>query len=281
MKCKARHAAVGSIETDLGPGDEKRPVCGNCAKSERTCRPSGQGGTTFRNYIPRERRRGSIASETAQQRHGQTSYDSQACQLEDCNTPRSIAAPELAVESVDGQQDAMPSPLFANQPNSTATVVPVSHLTPSNASISISQLLQPDPESPIQTTTSWASSPSHQSSAGRVLSSDEARFVHHYAMHLGRWLDCTDASRQFSLKMPALVTASPILLEAIISISARHMRDTQAADAAYDRCIGMLIVLLGSDDICHDDVLLCAIVILRVFEQLTGWSTCWLYTTRP
>ncbi|KAL2755989.1 hypothetical protein ACRALDRAFT_2072567, partial [Sodiomyces alcalophilus JCM 7366] len=100
----------------------------------------------------------------------------------------------------------------------------------------------------------------------------EARFVHHYACHLGRWLDCTDASRQFALKVPALVTSSPLLLEAVISLAARHLGDTEAANTAHDKCISMIIVMLGSDGAWQDDVLLCAIVILRVFEQLTAVS---------
>ncbi|EON65868.1 hypothetical protein W97_05110 [Coniosporium apollinis CBS 100218] len=87
-------------------------------------------------------------------------------------------------------------------------------------------------------------------------------------MHLGRWLDCTDASRQFTLKIPALVKTSPILLHAVISFAARHLGDNDAAQQAHDRCIELLIPLLNSDSVANDDLLLCAIVILRVFEQL-------------
>jgi hypothetical protein len=93
--------------------------------------------------------------------------------------------------------------------------------------------------------------------------------VHYYALHLGRWLDCTDASRQFTLKIPALATTSPVLLEAIMSFAARHAGDTEAANLAHGRCIAMLIVQLDSGRVADDDALLCAIVILRVFEQLT------------
>lgn len=94
--------------------------------------------------------------------------------------------------------------------------------------------------------------------------------MHYYTEHLGRWLDCTDASRQFTLKIPALSTTSPVLLEAIMSFAARHRGDAEAANLAHERCIAMLIVLLDSERVADDDVLLCAIVILRVFEQLTA-----------
>lgn len=112
--------------------------------------------------------------------------------------------------------------------------------------------------------------PAHDSPRLQSLTSQDALLVHHYAVHLGRWLDCTDALQQFSVKIPALSRQSPILLQAIISFAARHVGDTEAADSAHEKCIAILIVRLGSEDVANDDVLLCAIVILRVFEQLSG-----------
>lgn len=103
-----------------------------------------------------------------------------------------------------------------------------------------------------------------------ALARHEAWLMHYYALHLGRWLDCTDASRQFTLKIPRLATTSPVLLQAIMSFAARHAGDTEAANLAHERCIEMLIVQLDSGQVADDDALLCAIVILRVFEQLTA-----------
>ena len=110
----------------------------------------------------------------------------------------------------------------------------------------------------------------HDSPRLHNLTSRDALLVHHYAVHLGRWLDCTDALQQFSVKIPTLSRQSPILLQAIISFAARHVGDTEAADSAHEKCIAMLITRLGSENVANDDVLLCAIVILRVFEQLSG-----------
>lgn len=146
------------------------------------------------------------------------------------------------------------------------------------APISIAQLLQPASASPVfQVSTPWTPAPgpaSPQNHIPRSLTRHEASLVHYYTAHLGRWLDCTDAARQFTLKIPALCTASPVLLEAIMSFAARHRGDTEAANLAHERCIAKLIVLLDSDRVADDgsnnDVLLCAIVILRVFEQLTA-----------
>ncbi|KAK0613673.1 hypothetical protein B0T14DRAFT_569695 [Immersiella caudata] len=56
-----------------------------------------------------------------------------------------------------------------------------------------------------------------------------------------------------------------------MSFEARHAGITEAANLAHERCIAMLIVQLDSGpQVADDDALLCAIVILRVFEQLTA-----------
>lgn len=256
--------------SDLVVGDEGRPVCGNCEKSNRVCRPPRQQGTTFREYYPGRgprRERGGLDSRCEDDL---PIYNDSVTESTEYRSPDTVSPGDAEVES---EASDVLSPLSRNvtgRPTTSAVSI-----TTSGASMSISQLLQSDSESPpLGNVDRWslASSP-HSGPVTRVLASHEARFVHHYAVHLGRWLDCTDASRQFTLKMPALVSTSPILLEAVVSFAARHLGDAEAADAAHDRCIGMLIVLLGSDSVCSDDVLLCAIVILRVFEQLTGTVT--------
>lgn len=99
---------------------------------------------------------------------------------------------------------------------------------------------------------------------------DEALLVHHYTEHLGRWLDCTDATRQFTLGVPEKVRSCPVLLNAVLSFAARHRRDDNTATVAYQRCINLLISRLDEDAASHDETLLCAIVILRFYEQLSG-----------
>ena len=134
-----------------------------------------------------------------------------------------------------------------------------------------SPLLDPDPCPPHTPLPDPAARHHHPlAPLPKALSRDEAALLHHYTAHLGRWLDCTDASRQFTLKVPALATSCPVLLEAIMSFAARHTGDAEAANLAHERCIAKLIVLLDSEHVVDDDVLLCAIVILRVFEQLTA-----------
>jgi hypothetical protein len=106
------------------------------------------------------------------------------------------------------------------------------------------------------------------------LTHDEAVLVHHYTEHLGRWLDCTDATRQFTLGVPGKVKTCPVLCYAVLSFAARHRKEEATAEAAYRRCIPLLIDRLNEDTATHDETLLCAIVILRFYEQLTGeWAS--------
>ena len=109
------------------------------------------------------------------------------------------------------------------------------------------------------------------------LTHEEAILVHHYTEYLGRWLDCTDATRQFTLGVPEKLKLCPVLCHAVLSFAARHRRDAVTADNAYQRCIALLIERLDEDAASHDETLLCAIVILRFYEQLNGMSELWRY----
>ena len=100
------------------------------------------------------------------------------------------------------------------------------------------------------------------------LTHEEALLVHHYTEHLGRWLDCTDATRQFTLWVPEKIKQCPLLCYAVMSFAARHCRKDATAETAYQRCIALLIERLNEDAASHDETLLCAIVILRFYEQL-------------
>lgn len=98
----------------------------------------------------------------------------------------------------------------------------------------------------------------------------DAKYLHHFASELGRWLDCTDPQRQFTLKIPQLVRRERILLLAVTCFAARHMRDTSTAVLAHEESVNLLISRLNVANVASDDALLCAIVILRVYEQLDG-----------
>jgi hypothetical protein len=142
--------------------------------------------------------------------------------------------------------------------SSTATSIPRSGI--SSVPISVASLLRP----PI---TGGVLNYSHTQAP---LTNHEARLVHHYTEYLGRWLDCTDATRQFTLGVPEKVKQCPVLCHAVLSFAARHRREDTTAATAYQRCIALLIDRLNEYAASHDETLLCAIVILRFYEQLNG-----------
>lgn len=100
----------------------------------------------------------------------------------------------------------------------------------------------------------------------------DIRYLQHFATELGRWLDCTDPKRQFTLKIPQLIRKERILLLAVTCFAARHLKDSTKAAEAHEETVKLLIPRLDATDVAADDALLCAIVILRVYEQLDGTS---------
>ena len=98
---------------------------------------------------------------------------------------------------------------------------------------------------------------------------DEAMLFNHFTRHLGRWLDCTNAARIFTLTISEKIHESPILFNAVLCFAARHRRDTIAGDRHYERCISLLIEGLGSTQ-AYDELLLSAVLLLHFADQLGG-----------
>lgn len=292
---------VSTSSADLDKGDEQKPECGNCLRAKRGCVQSSHSGLDIHPYHGpghrEHRRQSSLVSESTHQsapmeppgaQNDETENSGDVCgghdAHEDAGTHQAQWLSPVSNES--GQtypwlQTMSPTgprhdydPVSPQPPLLQAQMPPAALV---GATVSISSLLRLDSASPMGRSPGvWAgnqsTSPQIPVPEHTALAPGEARLVHHYAMHLGRWLDCTDASRQFSLKIPALVRSSPILRLAVVSFAARHLGDTTTADAAHEECIHMLIGLLDSDTVAQDDNLLCAIVILRVYEQLSGTS---------
>jgi hypothetical protein len=68
--------------------------------------------------------------------------------------------------------------------------------------------------------------------------------------------------------VPDQVGRCSILLHAVVCFAARHLRDDAVAEEAYQACVALVIERLNLNTALHDVDLLCAIVILRFFEQL-------------
>ncbi|KAF2129921.1 hypothetical protein P153DRAFT_227166 [Dothidotthia symphoricarpi CBS 119687] len=242
--------------------DETKPICNACKKKNRPCQWEAPH-TKFKDYQPTER------------------SPSTALTNGDEDENMEIDSDGIDGDGVDGgdsQTVSSGSQLVRDNSRSDSHVATsASAATPSSSGI------QRSPSSPFLITGSTSSAGGVPSGnlqflrleEGRrtfkdpiTLTHDEALLVHHYTEHLGRWLDCTDATRQFTLGVPEKVKKCPVLCHAVLSFAARHRRDDVTAEAAYQHCIALLIDRLNDDTASHDETLLCAIVILRFYEQL-------------
>lgn len=255
-------------------GDELQPICSQCQKGDRVCRREASQNLEIRPY------------QTSASRKRRSSVHEQPAVEIDCRSGENATrSPYGATAAVfDSSSDKFPRPTrrrvsFATSSHSHLSVETLSsyeayashndHVAqPSPTSLAASSSLSPCSVSTLQ----HLASPAQCLSTVMPFTVHEARLMHHFSQHLGRWLDCTDASRQMTLEIPKLAATSPILLQAVVSYAASHLQDRLTAEEAHERCVRMLIVELSSAEIVNDTAVLCAIVILRVFEQLNGRS---------
>ncbi|KAJ4338886.1 hypothetical protein N0V87_003571 [Didymella glomerata] len=106
-----------------------------------------------------------------------------------------------------------------------------------------------------------------------TLNCDEAQLFHHFIRHLGRWLDCTNAARLFTLVVSEKATACPILVAAILCFSARHQGKRDQGEEAYERAITLLIDRLNESPARYDEMLLSAVLLLHFADQLSCTSS--------
>ncbi|KAH6621592.1 hypothetical protein B0J18DRAFT_467163 [Chaetomium sp. MPI-SDFR-AT-0129] len=273
LTCRSRHVKC----------DEIRPVCGNCRKSNRDCRLVERRAEIRFHNAPSTR--ASWSKTPGSNRALSTSSTSSPPFTNPPYTSPPISIPQLVL--ADFASPDYPPSLGPVDPTPTSPVSVSPHTTRSPPEI---------PNIPTQhssqhsqhTTSTPAITPTPPITPNPTLTRADASLLHHYTTHLARWLDCTDATRHFTLQIPALATTHRVLLDAILSFAARHRGEVEAADAAHERCIKGVIVLLdeqtkgdntndnnteGGDEGENEEetaILLCAIVILRVFEQLTA-----------
>ncbi|KAH7378844.1 hypothetical protein BKA66DRAFT_421085 [Pyrenochaeta sp. MPI-SDFR-AT-0127] len=245
--------------------DENHPVCRACSKKNRPCQWEAPH-TKFKDYQPQSSSTKSAADDDDEDERDDETVDG-FMDVDGVNegegshsrrnSPRRIntragassEAPSANASSPSAQRSPG-SPFFVPGLGSGRGETPVGYLSRSHV-----------PEGSPQDTRTY-------SKTAVPLTHNEALLVHHYTEHLGRWLDCTDATRQFTLGVPDKVKKCPVLCHAVLSFAARHRRNAATADAAYQRCIALLIERLNEDSASHDETLLCAIVILRFYEQL-------------
>ena len=132
-----------------------------------------------------------------------------------------------------------------------------------------------------------------------ITSENEEYLMSHYSRTLGRWVEIplhfdnfsltaeqflqSDAGRHYTITVPNLARSSPILMKAICAFAARHMSgvsdfDPSVAEKFHEQCIRLLIPALSDPDVAADDSVLAALVILRVYEQMTGTLQIYIWT---
>ncbi|KAI8939425.1 hypothetical protein NX059_003205 [Plenodomus lindquistii] len=240
--------------------DETRPKCKACSKKNRPCEWEAPYAK-FKDYQPES---SSSKSPVTRQDEG-NAIDSSMMDVDGAarseesksraNSPRRNNSRTGA--STEGASASISSPSVAGYSPGSSLGIPGPRS--STRGVSVASLLHSD--GLTEGTRTHSSTPT-------ALTHHEAFLVHHYTENLGRWLDCTDATRQFTLGVPEKVKLCPVLCYAVIAFAARHRRETTVAEIAYQKCLALLIERLDEDAASHDETLLCAIVILRFYEQL-------------
>jgi hypothetical protein len=178
---------------------------------------------------------------------------------------------KIAIKGAEGvqameDQSSYPEGLEQRH-NQTETELEHSSTTVSSSSVTPSRGIRKSRQSPLQ---GREPKGTRYSQKPIPLTHDEALLFNHFIAQLGRWLDCTDASRNFMLRVPEKARRSPILYHAVLCFAGRHRREDKTSEASYQRCITLLIARLNEDSVSCDDTLLSAVMILHFADQLDG-----------
>ncbi|KIX96706.1 uncharacterized protein Z520_07425 [Fonsecaea multimorphosa CBS 102226] len=100
----------------------------------------------------------------------------------------------------------------------------------------------------------------------------EAILFQYYMESLAGQLDITDMQRHFAVDVPERALFCPVLLEALLAFSARHLSrtsefDPAVADHHHQACVRLMIPMLDQKELVADETLFAATVILRAFEE--------------
>jgi hypothetical protein len=103
------------------------------------------------------------------------------------------------------------------------------------------------------------------------------RLMHHFIEVLSRWLDVCDPDLHFARVAPQQAMESPILLGAILSLSAWHLSkvsdfDERISDQLYHETLNALIPTLNDTTALVDDRIFAATLTMHVLEELRETS---------
>ncbi|CAG7992809.1 unnamed protein product [Penicillium salamii] len=179
----------------------------------------------------------------------------------------------FVLEATDGspgdEQIIQPEPI-------TPAPLPVSSLLMDEPPEQYPEIYHSEPrprviEQRSQVTTSSPFSPFSEHDA--ILSLREASLMRYFIQRLAPWADICDIHSNFSTEVPRRALENPMVLKAILALSARHdailANDSDLEASTYHgECLEMLIAALNEAETNCDENMLIAVVILRIYEEL-------------
>ncbi|KAL2870703.1 uncharacterized protein BJX67DRAFT_390490 [Aspergillus lucknowensis] len=132
------------------------------------------------------------------------------------------------------------------------------------------------------------SSLSPNQSPSPAMSSREAFLLRSFIQSLSPRLDVCDLHSHFSTEVPRRALQVPMVLKAVLALSARHAAimsssDDWEASEYHSQCVELVLQALSKAEESYDDNLLITVVILRVYEELernTDEKCHWLGSNR-
>ncbi|KAH0343701.1 hypothetical protein KCU83_g8695, partial [Aureobasidium melanogenum] len=113
------------------------------------------------------------------------------------------------------------------------------------------------------------------------LSHREVLLMQHFIHKLSPWLDVCDITARFANEVPVRAMNSPMLLYAVLAISAGHQagsdEDRHEASEYHGKCLELVIPALSQPERCFDDILLATIVCLRCYEEFNTQADDYLH----
>ncbi|KAI0599456.1 hypothetical protein F4775DRAFT_127590 [Biscogniauxia sp. FL1348] len=107
-----------------------------------------------------------------------------------------------------------------------------------------------------------------------LTSRKEAQYFMHYIQNLSSWVDTNDLDNHFRTEVPRRALHLPLLAYSILAFSSRHLsfclkKEDPNCTKYYSSAIQLLIPMLDDAITAHTEDTLAAIVLLRLYEEMT------------
>ncbi|KAK5265303.1 hypothetical protein LTR96_009205 [Exophiala xenobiotica] len=111
-----------------------------------------------------------------------------------------------------------------------------------------------------------------------LITREAAELTRYFVDYCACFFDFSDFHCHFAYDVPLRARRNATLANAMLALAARHRSRTQeydpyVSDRYYHECLQTLIPRLGDPAAIKDDELLAAVIILRLLEEMDGWSS--------